>query len=712
MGKGGGGLKFRTLLILVLLLGACSEEAVEPSVLGGPSPSRSTVAEGSAPSLSTIAGGPVGLFASSLVEFGTCQAYLDHVKAFAVEKVGPYGFGGEPIEQAGVETTAMAATDGSVDAQPDTATAAVEESDTGSDFSGTNVQEIGVDEPDVVKTDGSRMLTIGHSGLLHYIDLSSGSPELRSSLPPPVWKGVEVWGQEIFMRGDTALLMSVAVYPYPELDVAITGVYVPSWMGEAVTLISEIDISDADEMRVVSTLMVEADFLSARLVGERVALVMSARPDLDSEFVYPASDSESARARAEATNRAVIEESTIEQWVPRYELRSEVGGDSTEGFLVDCTSGYAPQEFSGFDTLSVLTFDLSDGPEVEQVATVMSGGDTVYASTDRLYVASHTWNDPWNDAVDEDVEGVTTEIHRFDISGPDGAVYEASGSVDGFLLNQFAMSEHDGYLRVASTDRPSREDSSESRVDVLERDGRELRVVGSVGDLGRGEQIFAVRFIGETGYVVTFRQTDPLYTIDLSDPLNPEVLGELKILGYSAYLHPIGDGLLLGVGQDADEQGRIGGTQLSIFDVSDLADPVRIHQLTFAESTKSEIEYDHHAFLYWPPRDMVVIPIGWWEDQNDGGILDIYEAVVLTVGVEGIEESGRIRHVIDPDPRYEEVFGFDLADYYASALIFRSVVVGETLFTLSVLGLQGSDLDTLSETSWVPYPLEIPGTGR
>ena len=133
-----------------------------------------------------------------------------------------------------------------------------------------------------------------------------------------------------------------------------------------------------------------------------------------------------------------------------------VGADGalTEGALVDCSSGYAPQEFSGFDTLSMLTFDLSEGIDVEQVATIMSGGDTVYAYTDRLYVASHRWID-WDDADDADVEGITTEIYRFDITGSDGPVYEASGSVDGFLLNQFAMSEHDGYLRVASTDWPN-----------------------------------------------------------------------------------------------------------------------------------------------------------------------------------------------------------------------------------------------------------------
>ena len=204
--------------------------------------------------------------------------------------------------------------------------------------------------------------------------------------------------------------------------------------------------------------------------------------------------------------------------------------------------------------LSVLTFDIGRDIDVGAVASVMAGGDTVYASADHLYVASQRWID-WTAMFDpreasEEAETVTTHIHRFDIGDPGGAVYQGSGSVDGFLLNQFAMSEHDGFLRVASTDRPAwgwwdDERRSESRVDVLALEGDELRIVGSVGGLGRDERIFAVRFIGDIGYVVTFRETDPLYTIDLSDPTAPEVVGELKILGYSAYLHPIGDGLLL-----------------------------------------------------------------------------------------------------------------------------------------------------------------------
>ena len=185
------------------------------------------------------------------------------------------------------------------------------------------------------------------------------------------------------------------------------------------------------------------------------------------------------------------------------------------------------------------------------------------------------------------------------------------------------------------------------------------------------------------------------------------MVGELKILGYSAYLHPIGGGLLLGVGQDADEQGRTSGTQVSVFDVSDLANPIRIHQYTFPEFSRSQAEFDHHAFLYWPPTGIAVLPIGWWDYRDgDDNWVSFNEAAVLDVGPDGIDELGRIRQEIDL------ISSMSHCSVTTSTRIwrpFRSPVPlssGDTLFTLSWLGLQGSDLDSLSVTSWIRFPIE------
>ena len=635
---------------------------------------------------------------SELVEFETCDAFLDHVKAEALDRVGPYGFeSGAPFltrrvaDEAAEEDAGAAAGAGAIEFTGTTP---------GVDYSTTNVQEVGVDEPNIVKTDGRRILALAQ-GVLYYVDISSGAPTLVSTYDLWPWSNQlrSAWrlpDSQLFLIGDTALLMMSGYRHEAGKE------------PEAKTQVVQIDLSEPVVLRVARSLSLNGTLVSARLVDDRASLVLSSMPRIQREFVYPASRYEAAMKRAERANRMAIEDSTLEQWVPGYELKARNSWGSTQGRLIDCSATYAPQEFSGFGLLSVLNLDISEDLDVGSVATVMSGGDTVYASTDHLYVASQRWID-WTVLDEEEVlneaKGITTHIHRFDIGGPDGAVYEATGSVDGFLLSQFAMSEHNGYLRVASTDMPTwwwrPAGTSESRVDVLERDGEELRPVASVGGLGKGERIFAVRFVGDVGYVVTFRQTDPLYTIDLSEPTDPKVMGELKILGYSAYLHPIGDGLLLGIGQDADERGRISGTQVSIFDVSDLSNPVRTHQFTLPESSSSEVEFNHRAFLYWPPTRMVVLPIGWWKYDDRSGTEDrIDGAMVFGVGPDGIEELGIIGHEPETDGAEDSSYGY----YQKFAPISRSLVIGQTLFTLSEVGLKGSDLASLSETSWIQFP--------
>jgi uncharacterized secreted protein with C-terminal beta-propeller domain len=224
---------------------------------------------------------------------------------------------------------------------------------------------------------------------------------------------------------------------------------------------------------------------------------------------------------------------------------------------------------------------------------------------------------------------------------------------------------------------------SESTVFVLAQRGSELTVVGQVGGLGKGERIYAVRFAGPVGYVVTFRQTDPLYTLDLRDPAAPRVVGELKITGYSAYLHPLGDGRVLGVGQEATDRGRQLGTQVSLFNVSDPARPTRITQYHLPGG-HSEAEFDPHAFLYWAPTQMLVLPVSG--AGADGGTAS---AVVLKVGDGQLTEVGRLRH-----------HGSGLPEY---AGIRRALVVGDPLWTVSPAGLAGYDLAGLAERHWVAF---------
>jgi len=279
------------------------------------------------------------------------------------------------------------------------------------------------------------------------------------------------------------------------------------------------------------------------------------------------------------------------------------------------------------------------------------------------------------------------------------------------------MSEHNDYLRVATTDHgwwsPQQDAASESYVTVLKETDGELSEIGRVGNIGKGERIYAVRFLGDIGTVVTFRQTDPLYTIDLSQPESPKVLGELKILGYSAYLHPVTDNLLLGVGQDATDTGQRLGTQVSLFDISDLSKPIRVDQWQLPGGS-SEIEYNARAFLHWPNENLFVVPVTTHQVATPDG--DAFSgAIALELNGQTLDERGRITH-LKSDPivtcqRWSEERENETeierqqcwADFDWRATIQRSLVIDDQIHSLSSLGMLTSDLTTLKPLSFLAF---------
>jgi uncharacterized secreted protein with C-terminal beta-propeller domain len=263
---------------------------------------------------------------------------------------------------------------------------------------------------------------------------------------------------------------------------------------------------------------------------------------------------------------------------------------------------------------------------------------------------------------------------------PTKTTYVGSGTVPGYLLDQWSLSESDGVLRVVSTDAPAwwgTGPATQTYLTTLRPQSGALAQVGQAGGLGKGDRVYAVRMLGDRGYVVTFRQVDPLYTLDLSDPAQPKVLGQLELPGYSSYLHPVSSSLLLGIGQNVDPQtNEPSGTQVSLFDVSDPAHPSRLAQASLGQGW-SAAESDHHAFLYWPATSLVVVPFG-------------EQAVAMHVSRAGIDELGRIVHT---QARQSQLPQID-----------RSLVVGKSLFTVSSAGVAANSLTSLGDLGWAAFP--------
>jgi len=525
------------------------------------------------------------------------------------------------------------------------------------DFSTTNVQEAGVDEPDIVKTDGRTVYAVAGTKL-HAIDVSGAKPRLIGTL---ALEGA--YGHQLLIRGNRLLVMSSS-YGGGQFaaDVIVSA---------SQAVLSEVDISNPAAMTVLRTMTMDGALVDARLTGGTARVVVGASPST----IQP----------------AAIASASVRRFVPRTVLKSAVSGRTFKRSVVGCDDVRHPRRFSGLDLLTVLTIDLDKGLFNVDRDAIMAGAQTVYASTTGLYIASQRYV-----AALEDGRSIPqssrTEIHRFDASKPAETSYASSGSVAGFVLNQYSLSEFEGALRVASTEEPAWFDGtltrdSESYVTVLGERGAELALLGRAEGLGKGERIYAVRFAGDKGYVVTFRQVDPLYTLDLSKKTDPRVVGELKILGYSAYLHPISDDLLLGVGQDASAQGRTLGTQLSLFDVSDPQHPARKAQASLGGNSSSSAEFDPHAFLFWKPANLAVIPLSSYGEQGQ----DFEGAVAFLVGTAGIGEVGRVTHPPDAGSSYKPPIG-------------RSLVIGDELYTLSYAGLAANRIDDLASVSFTAFP--------
>jgi len=617
--------------------------------------------------------------------FGSCSSLIAYARGhFAATG----GIPDPPVAALGTPAVTSSSSSSSHSATPSLASSAAATTGGGTSsspsYSTTNDQEPGVDEPDIVKTDGSTIFAIAQN-TLYAVDVSSGTPRLVDSLD----LGSGGYGAQLLLSGTTLIVISgegpIAYATTGEGPVAQAAstpaiAYSPYFYGGR-TVLTEVVVQDPSAMSVTQTMTVDGRFVDARQNGATARIIVSSAP----EGIYE------PQLRTTASG-----------WVPAWQYRNDRTGRHYNRLVAPCDTIQRPAQFSGLGMLTILTLNLGDGLSTAQSDSLMADAQVVYGSQDSLYVATQGWLNPLTPYA-ELPTAQTTVIDRFDVTDPDRTSFVASGEVPGYLLNQFSLSEYNGYLRVATTSRPiwwngfEQQLSSQSSVTVLATQGSELVPVGQVSGLGAGEQIYSVRFDGDSGYVTTFRQADPFYTLDLSSPTAPRVAGQLELEGYSSYLQPLGNGLLLGIGQSVDPtSNEPSGTQLELFDVSNLADPKLLAQSSLGEGSSSQVEYDHHALLFWPPTSLAVLPVQIYptsSSSSGGSVVTTTQsftgAIAFRLDSKGITELGRISQ--------EPVDG-------SSPAIERALVNGDALYTLSEVGLLESNLDTLAPESFVSFP--------
>ncbi len=524
--------------------------------------------------------------------------------------------------------------------------------DAGVVVAGSNDQEAGVAEGNSTVTDGRHLhTTIATPTGLELRTVALEDPPRvvgRVELPgagrgstPTVPGGATTWGAvapssfppQLFLRGRQ--LVVVTSEAIGDVPLGAGADEVP-WSSQPTTTVTLVDTTDPALPRVEASTRLEGQVVATRMVGDVPRVVLSTVP----EVVARAG---SGAYSDPAGTRGLVESITGEQVLPR-----RVAPDGTVEPLVDCEQVLAtPDATASVDDPNVVVTSpevvsvVSVGRTLEDLSTttVQGGfglGTTVYASPRAVYLTSGvgSWDVP------------NAAVHRIELAG-DATRYTGSGTVPGQVLDQYSLSELDGDLRVVTTTTdpapvttdptattgvpgpapapdvttgvvetlpvpspvPTAVPPTEGRLTVL-RPGPDgaLAEVGHVDDLGVGERVQSVRFVGDLAYVVTFRQVDPLFAIDVSDPTAPRVLGELKIPGFSEYLHPLGDGRLLGVGVDADELGVNRGAKVSLFDVSDPTRPVETSVLSFPDAATS-LRGDPLAFTWDPLRRTASFPL-------------------------------------------------------------------------------------------------------
>ena len=503
---------------------------------------------------------------------------------------GPVGFGGD-IRPGDVNTlltaTAMTAADLPTSAN--------------TSFSQTNVQVQGVDEGDIVKNDGNYIYEIRNNELV----IAKAWPAQDLSIV----SRTTIEGRPVaeYLSGDRVTVISDiygnntgAAQPVTQSADAFPVIYSVSTKVK----ITVLDVSDRTAPQQKQATYLDGSYLDSRAIGNEIYVV---EQNYYSGLPAPAYTTFNGTSIYETKDQylARIKDHELDLALPHFYTSS---GDANNtltpaGYITDPAEIFKPQSDNSYELVSVLAVDMTgDGTTTVPGASMLSvNAPTVYASTNHLYLLTSDWSG----------DGQSL-IMQFTLDGAKVSL-TASGNVPGQVNDQFSMDEHGQYFRIVTT---SRDATISNALYVFTADSGVLKQVGSLTGLAPGEKVYSARFMDDRAFIVTFRQFDPLFAVDLSDPTNPKDVGELKLPGFSKYLQPIDDTHLLGVGADVASNNESTTLKIALFDVSDLTAPREVDSYDINPprwrwwwGTGSEAAWDHHALGYFPEYQTLAIPV-------------------------------------------------------------------------------------------------------
>ncbi len=610
--------------------------------------------------------------------------------------------------------------------------------------SDTTIQEEGVDEADVVKTDGTYLYIISDD----ILRIVRAYPPEELALVSEV--ELEGWGREIYLH-DGKIVAITETYGGPvfvdgavsleteemesDVDVSAAQLAVEYVYERPKTIVTVIDASTPSAPNVLTITKLDGSSASSRMIDGVLRLVLANYQDHYYNVLPLLGQPELDLQNVE-----------VETLLPRFE-QTDAMGAVTSGASLGWQEMYRPTDPDGFGVVSVVTMDVDGSGAFKAVGVVAEPG-LIYSSLNALYLTDTEW----------DFSGstrATTDIYKFKYT-EDDVIPVASGSVPGRVLNQYSMGEYEGYLRVATTIDSGfslfSSDGPVNAVFVLGGVGNELEVVGSVEGIAPRETIQAARFVGDRGYVVTFEQIDPLFTLDLSDPTDPRIVGELKVPGFSTFVVPMDEDHLLTVGRYIPEVGAWWGwgVQLSIFNVSDFANPFLEHNVVIGEGgeASSDALWDPKAFTYFAEGGLVALPVQiygesifFWDEEdivvgNEGGVVTVSdssptepEEPVDSDGDDDDEPVEPDEPIIAPEPYWPQdefvgliVYSVNADDGFAElgristrfeesgtywSSFTRGVFIGEDVYAVTDHGVRAAPL---SDVNSAPYELPLEGS--